>query len=148
MSSVEEVATGHGPGAAQPAVVVRVVVVDDHAAVRAGLAALLNTDPRITVVGQAADGETALVIARQQQPDVVLMDLQMPGMDGVTTTRRLRAEGLVRQVLVLTACSDRARIAAAVDAGAFGFLPKDATAEELLAGVHAASSGRLPPGFR
>jgi DNA-binding NarL/FixJ family response regulator len=140
MSSVEHKAEPAVHSAASE--VVRVVVVDDHAAVRAGLVALLNTDPHITVVGQAADGEAALLVAMQQRPHVALMDLQMPGMDGITATRRLRAEQPGTEVLVLTACSDRSQIAAALDAGAFGFLPKDATADELLAGVHAAGSGR------
>ena len=126
--------------------VVRVVVVDDHAAVRQGLVALLDRDPHITVVGQAPDGEAALRVAAQVQPDVVLMDLQMPRMDGVTATRELRSDGSAIQVLVLTACCDRARIAAAVDAGAVGVLPKDATVDELVAGVRAAGRGQAPRG--
>jgi DNA-binding NarL/FixJ family response regulator len=126
--------------------VVRVVVVDDHAAVRQGLVALLDGDPQVTVVGQAADGEAALIVAAQAQPDVVLMDLQMPRMDGVTATRELRSDGSAIQVLVLTACRDRARIAAAVDAGAVGFLLKDATMEELVDGVRAAGRGQGPRG--
>jgi len=123
---------------------VRVLLVDDHAVLRSGLAQLLGSASDIEVVGQAGDGAEALTVARETRPDVVLMDLQMPGVDGVQATRDLLGEGLGCEVLVLTSYSDHARIVAALDAGAVGYLLKDADPEEVLDGVRAVSRGGSP----
>jgi len=123
---------------------VRVLIVDDHAVVRRGLHDLLDGAPGIEVVGQASDGAEALAAARELRPDVVLMDLQMAGVDGVDATRLLQSEDHVPQVLVLTSFSDRERIVAALDAGAVGYLLKDADPDEVIAGVRAVSRGESP----
>lgn len=123
---------------------IRVVLVDDHAVVRSGLAQLLGGTDDIDVVGQAGTGEEALGVVREARPDVVVMDLQMPGVDGVEATRRLLAEDLGCEVLVLTSFSDHARIVAALDAGAVGYLLKDADPEEVIGGVRAVSRGESP----
>jgi DNA-binding NarL/FixJ family response regulator len=123
---------------------ITVVLVDDHAVVRTGLAQLLSGAPDIEVVGQASDGNEAIEVVRATRPDVVVMDLQMPGMDGVDATRAILAEGLGSQVVVLTSYSDSSRIVAALDAGAVGYLLKDADPEDVLDGVRAVSRGESP----
>jgi DNA-binding NarL/FixJ family response regulator len=123
---------------------IRVVLVDDHAVVRSGLAQLLGGADDIEVVGLAGEGAEALSVVRETRPDVAMMDLQMPGMDGVEATRRIVAEGLGCEVVVLTSFSDSARIVAALDAGAMGYLLKDADPEDLLEGVRAVSRGESP----
>ena len=123
---------------------IRVVIVDDHAVVRSGLVQLVAGADDIEVVGDAADGARAVEVVRAERPDVVLMDLQMPGTDGVDATRALRDEGLDAEVLVLTSYSDRDRILAALDAGAVGYLLKDAEPEDLLAGIRAVARGESP----
>ena len=122
----------------------RVVLVDDHAVIRAGLAQLIATADDIEVVGQAADGATAVEQARALKPDVVLMNLQMPGVDGVTATREIVAAGLGVDVLVLTSYSDNERILDALDAGAVGYLLKDADPDDVLTGIRAVSRGESP----
>ena len=124
--------------------VVRVVLVDDHALVRGGLAQLLDAADDIEVVGQAADGGDALEVVASTRPDVVVMDLQMPGVDGVTATRRVVADHPATQVLVLTSYSDTERIVAALDAGAVGYLLKDADPDDVIEGVRAVSRGESP----
>lgn len=121
-----------------------VMIVDDHALVRAGLAELLDGDPEIEVVGSAADGEEALEVAERKRPDVVLMDLSMPGMGGAEAIRRLLATGTDARVVALTSLSTRERILEALDAGAIGYLLKDADPDELVRGVHAAARGESP----
>jgi DNA-binding NarL/FixJ family response regulator len=123
---------------------IRVVLVDDHAVLRSGLAALLTGAGDIEVVGQAGDGSEALDVVRRTGPDVVVMDLQMPGVDGVEATRRLVADDVECEVVVLTSYSDSARIVAALDAGAVGYLLKDADPEELINGIRAVSRGESP----
>jgi DNA-binding NarL/FixJ family response regulator len=122
---------------------IRVLLVDDHAVLRGGLERLLAGEPDIEVVGTAADGDEAVREVRRTRPDVVLMDLQMPGTDGVTATRHIVAEG-GPDVLVLTSFSDAERIVAALDAGAVGYLLKDADPEDVIAGVRAVSRGESP----
>ncbi|MCB0909774.1 MAG: response regulator transcription factor [Nocardioidaceae bacterium] len=122
---------------------IRVLIVDDHALVRAGLQQLLGQADDIEVVGTAADGGQALALARELGPDVVLMDLQMPDVDGVTATREIVAEGLA-EVLVLTSFSDGERIVGALDAGAVGYLLKDADPDDVLSGIRAVSRGESP----
>jgi DNA-binding NarL/FixJ family response regulator len=123
---------------------IRVVLVDDHAVLRAGLAQLLGASDDIEVVGTASDGREALSVVEQVRPDVVLMDLQMPGTDGVAATRSINEAGLGAEVLVLTSYSDGERIVAALDAGAVGYLLKDAEPDEVLAGIRAVSRGESP----
>jgi len=123
---------------------IRVVLADDHPMVRNGLHQLLSMDERIVVVGMAGTGAEAVEQVLEHGPDVVLMDLQMPDTDGVTATRLLQDQAPAAQVVILTSFSDRERIVAALDAGAIGYLLKDAEPEELLAGVHAAARGESP----
>jgi len=123
---------------------VKVVLVDDHAVIRAGLQQLLAGTDDIEVVGTAANGAEALEVVRSIRPDVVLMDLQMPEVDGVAATRAIMAEDLGVDVLVLTSFSDSERIIAALDAGAVGYLLKDADPEDVLQGIRAVSRGESP----
>ena len=123
---------------------IRVLLVDDHGLVRAGLERLLATADDVEVVGAAADGAEAIELARRLQPDVVLMDLSMPNVDGIAATRELLDGDEELQVVVLTSLSDRERILAALDAGAVGYLLKDAEPQELIAGVRAAARGESP----
>ncbi|WP_392468310.1 response regulator [Arsenicicoccus cauae] len=121
---------------------VRVLVVDDHPVVRAGLRALLAVDARVDVVGEAASGEEALVVARARRPDVVLMDLQLgDGLDGVAATRALREDPDGPRVLILTTYDTDADIVRAVEAGAAGYLLKDTPAATLVAAVERAARG-------
>jgi DNA-binding NarL/FixJ family response regulator len=122
----------------------RVMIVDDHALVRAGLAELLSADNEIDVVATAANGEEALEAAAREQPDVILMDLSMPGMGGAEATRNLLAADAAARVVVLTSLSARERILDALDAGAIGYLLKDADPDELIRGVQAAARGESP----
>jgi DNA-binding NarL/FixJ family response regulator len=124
--------------------VIRVLVVDDHAVVRVGLGQLLGGAEGIEVAGEAGDGAAAVQAAERLAPDVVLMDLAMPAMDGVEATRRVRVAAPDAQVVVLTSFSDRDRILDALEAGAAGYLLKDAEPEELLRGIRAAAAGESP----
>ncbi len=123
---------------------ISVVLADDHAMVRLGLEQLLAGADGIEVVGSAADGAQAVEMVLGLHPDVVLMDLQMPGIDGVAATRQIVASGAEAQVVVLTSFSDSERIVAALDAGAIGYLLKDTEPEDLLEGVRAAARGESP----
>ena len=123
---------------------IRVLLADDHALVRAGLEELLRTTEGIDVVGAAADGAEAVRIAAEQAPDVVLMDLEMPGVDGIEATRRLVAGPCDAAVVILTSFSDRERILQALDAGAVGYVLKDAEPHELVAAIRAAARGESP----
>ena len=124
--------------------VTRVLVVDDHAVVREGLVELLSGVDGLDVVGAAADGETAIETARTLRPDVILIDLEMEGTDGVKATHRIKAADAHPQVVVLTSFSDQSRILAALDAGAGGYLLKDATPDDLVEGILAAARGDSP----
>jgi DNA-binding NarL/FixJ family response regulator len=121
---------------------VTVVVADDQSAVREGLVLLLGTLPGITVAGQAADGEAATELVAAVQPQVVLMDLNMPRCNGVEATRRIRASHPGTQVVVLTTYSDDDSIIGALQAGALGYLTKDATRAEIGRAVLAAAAGQ------
>ncbi len=123
---------------------IRVVVADDHAVVRAGLAQLLATFAGVELVGAATDGEEAVAICAERQPDVVLMDLEMPVLDGIEATRRIRTGQPGVAVVVLTSFSDRERILRALDAGAAGYLLKDAEPAELRRAIEAAARGEAP----
>jgi DNA-binding NarL/FixJ family response regulator len=122
---------------------IRVVIVDDHAVLRSGLEQLLGGQPDLEVVGTAASGAEAIELARELRPDVVLMDLQMPGVDGVSATREIVGDELA-DVLVLTSYSDAERIVGALDAGAMGYLLKDADPDEVLRGIRAVARGESP----
>jgi DNA-binding NarL/FixJ family response regulator len=119
----------------------RLVVVDDQEVVRAGFAALLGTQPGFSVVGTAADGAEALRVCRAEAPDVVLMDVRMPEMDGIEATRRLTADGDAPRVLMLTTFDLDEHVYDALAAGASGFLLKDATAERLFDAVRVVATG-------
>ncbi|GAA2725448.1 response regulator [Cellulomonas aerilata] len=123
---------------------IRVVLVDDHRLVRAGLQSLLDSTDDLQVVGAASDGAEALALVAELTPDIVLMDLSMPGMDGVEATRRITALGLDVQILVLTSFSEGDRVRRTLDAGAVGYLLKDSDPEELLRGVRAVVRGESP----
>jgi DNA-binding NarL/FixJ family response regulator len=123
---------------------ITVVLADDHAMVRLGLQQLLDGADEIEVVGAAADGAAAISMVLERRPHVVLMDLQMPGVDGVEATRQIVASDVGSQVVILTSFSDSERIVAALDAGAIGYLLKDTDPEDLLDGVRAAARGESP----
>ena len=120
----------------------RIVVADDQRAVREALATVLDTEPGLEVVGLAADGEQAVELAHRFSPEVVLMDLRMPNVDGVTATRRLAAELPDVKVVVLTTFADDASILAALEAGASGFLTKDAGRDQIALAVRSAAAGQ------
>jgi DNA-binding NarL/FixJ family response regulator len=123
---------------------IRVVLADDHTVVRAGLAQLLSEADDIDVVGEAADGEAAVSLGTELCPDVMLMDLSMPELDGVEATRRVLAETGSVRVVVLTSFSDEERIVAALDAGVVGYLLEDAEPDDIVRGVRAAAQGESP----
>src|SRR5688500_3958620 len=123
---------------------IRVVVADDHGDVRAGLEQLLATADDIELVGLASDGAEAVALGEAHAPDIVLMDLAMPGVDGTEATRRISAGHPEVQVVVLTSFSDQQRIIEALDAGAAGYVLKHADADELLDAIRAAHEGGAP----
>ncbi len=123
---------------------IRVLVVDDHAVVRDGLELLLERFEPVTCVGTAADGAEAVAMTADLAPDVVLMDLSMPVMDGTEATRRITESHPDTAVLVLTTFADDRHVMAAIDAGAVGYLLKDSGPDQLLAGVEAAARGESP----
>ncbi len=120
---------------------IRVLIVDDHAMIRLGLRAMLDGVEGIEVVGDAADGEAGLRLALQCQPDVVLSDLRMPKLDGVGFTAALRTELPAAKVVVVTTYETDADIVRAVEAGASGYLLKDAPPDDIVRAVHAAARG-------
>jgi DNA-binding NarL/FixJ family response regulator len=121
--------------------VIRLLVVDDHPVVRAGMVAMLSEEEGLEVVGQAANGAEALAFARELDPDVVLMDLRMPVMDGAEATARLRASGTRAEVLILTTYDTDADIVRAVEAGARGYLLKDSPPRALAQAIRRAAAG-------
>lgn len=122
---------------------IRVVIADDHAVVRAGLTALLEAQPDVEVVGEAADGDEACRMVDALAPDVVVMDLTMPGVGGIEATKRIRERGPAPRVLVLTMHDDPGFVRAAIDAGASGYLVKRAAGDELTTAVRRVHKGRL-----
>ena len=126
-----------------------VLIADDQAMIRTALAALIRTAADIEVVGQAANGDEAVELTRRRKPDVVVMDVRMPGMDGLEATRRIRAESPATSVLVLTTFDIDDYVFAAIRAGASGFLLKDGDGDELIAAIRACAGGggALAPGM-
>lgn len=121
---------------------IRVLVVDDHPVVRAGIVGLLDTEADFDVVGEASSGEEAVAQVAAQSPDVVLMDLRMPGIGGVEATRQIVSRYPSVSVLVFTTYEDDDQILAAIEAGAGGYLVKAVPAEELAAGIRAVTAGQ------
>ena len=120
---------------------ITVLIADDHPVVRQGLHVLLSVQDDIDVVGEAADGEQAVAMAAQLKPDVILLDLKLPGMDGIGVLRELRDCGLATRALVLTSASDQALVTLAVQAGAAGFLYKDVDPDALVRALRSVHDG-------
>ena len=114
---------------------IRILIVDDHAIVREGQRALVETEPGMTLVGEATNGEEAIELARILNPDVIFMDLFMPGVDGIEATEAIKAENPQARILVLTSFAEDEKVFRAVKAGASGYLLKDATPDEILTAV-------------
>jgi NarL family two-component system response regulator LiaR len=121
-----------------------VLIVDDHALVRKGLLALLNVRPEVHVVGEAIDGMEAVHLASTQDPDVILMDLEMPTKDGITAIKEIREKQQESKILVLTSYTDDERVIAAIRAGANGYLLKTTTPDDLLQAIRRVHQGDLP----
>jgi two-component system, NarL family, response regulator LiaR len=124
-------------------VAIRILITDDHGVVRQGLRMFLSLDPEFEVVGEAENGQEALEMARELEPDVVLMDLLMPVMDGIKATRAIRSELPEVEVMALTSVLEDASVTRAVRAGAIGYLLKDTDSEELSWAIKAAAEGRV-----
>jgi DNA-binding NarL/FixJ family response regulator len=122
---------------------IRVLIVDDHGVVRSGLRVFLDLLDDIEVVGEAADGSEGLAAARRLRPDVVLMDLLMPRMDGLTATARIREELPETEVVAMTSFIEEDKVTAALEAGAAGYLLKDASADEVAAAIRDAHEGNV-----
>ncbi|WP_455432746.1 response regulator [Streptosporangium soli] len=120
---------------------IRLIIVDDHPIVRDGLRGMFTGEPGFEVAGEAADGARAVSLAEELRPDVILMDLRMPGTDGVTAIRRLAERGNPARILVLTTYDMDSDVLPAIEAGATGYLLKDALPEELVRAVRAAARG-------
>lgn len=121
----------------------RILVADDHAIVRTGLVSLLETEPDIDVVGEACNGETAISMALRLKPDIVIMDLMMPDVDGIAATERILAAEPAIKVLVLTTSTVSDDLARALDAGAKGIITKNAEYEKLVAAIRDVAAGKL-----
>lgn len=122
---------------------IRVLLVDDHDLVRQGLIIYLKTAPAIEIVGQAGDGRQAVSLVEQHQPDVVLMDLVMPEMDGIEATRRIKAQHPTVEVLALTSYIDEEKVLDVLSAGAAGYVMKDVNPAELVRAIQAAAAGQV-----
>ncbi len=130
-----------GSDAAQGAAPIRLLIVDDHPVVRDGVSSMFARNPEFEVLGEAADGAEAVRLAQELRPDVILMDLRMPGMDGVTAITELARRGVAGRVLVLTTYDTDSHVLAAIEAGATGYLLKDAPRTEMLRAVRAVARG-------
>jgi DNA-binding NarL/FixJ family response regulator len=122
---------------------IRILIADDHSVVRQGLRMFLSLDPELEVIGEAENGEEAVARARALNPDVVLMDMLMPVMDGVTATTQIRSELPDTEVIALTSVLDDGTVVGAVRAGAIGYLLKDTEADELCRAIKAAAAGQV-----
>ena len=123
---------------------IRVMIVDDHRIVRDGLEQLVSTTDDLVFVGSAADGEAAVALALQVRPDVILMDLSMPILDGIGATKQIREQIPTCRIVVLTSYSEHGRIVDAMDAGADGYLLKHAEPNQILEAIRAAAAGGAP----
>ena len=123
---------------------IRVLVADDHAVVRSGLGQLLATAPDLELAGEAKDGQEAVEAAETAAPDVILMDISMPVLDGVEATRRIMARDPDARIVMLTSLADNRQILDALEAGASGYLLKHAAPDELLGAIRAAAAGDAP----
>lgn len=121
---------------------IRIVLVDDHAVVRSGLGAFMLAHDDLELVGEASSGERAIALCQQTQPDVVLMDLMMPGMDGAMATRHIREKCPKTQVIALTSFKEKELVEGALQAGAIGYLLKDISADELANAIRSAAAGK------
>jgi DNA-binding NarL/FixJ family response regulator len=122
---------------------IRILIVDDHSVVRQGLRMFLQLDPELEVIGEAVNGQEAVALTRDLSPDVVLMDMVMPVMDGVAATTQIRAHYPDTEVIALTSVLDDGTVVGAVRAGAIGYLLKDTQAEELCRAIKAAAAGQV-----
>jgi NarL family two-component system response regulator LiaR len=122
---------------------IKILIVDDHSVVRQGLRMFLNLEPTFEIVGEAADGEEALKIVDDVKPDVVLMDILMPGVDGIKATEIIKKEHPEVEVVALTSVLEDSIVVAAIRAGAIGYLLKDTEADELIRAIKAAASGQV-----
>ncbi len=122
---------------------IRVLITDDHGVVRQGLRMFLSLDPEVEVVGEATNGEEAVALSRELKPDVVLMDLLMPVMDGIKATEEIRRDLSDVEVIALTSVLEDASVTGAVRAGAIGYLLKDTEASELRRAIKAAAAGQV-----
>ncbi|MCB0874926.1 MAG: response regulator transcription factor [Solirubrobacterales bacterium] len=123
---------------------ISVLLAEDHPVVRTGLVELLGSEPDIEIVGAVGDGVAALAALEEHDPDVVILDVTMPEMDGIEATRRISATAPERKVVILTASADRDQMLRAIDAGALGYMLKDASPEDLIEGVRTAARGDSP----
>lgn len=123
---------------------IRLLIVDDHSVVRRGLEALLGAFDDIEIVGTAADGNEAVQLAAERQPDIILMDLSMPNLDGFEATRQILAASPKIRIVALTSFSEQRKVFDAISSGAIGYLLKDSTPVELVEGVRAAFAGESP----
>jgi len=122
---------------------IRVLVADDHSIVRKGLRAFLSLQPDLEIIGEAADGEEAVRMAQQLKPDVVLMDIKMPRMDGIAATAAIRRDLPDTEVIALTSVLEDASVVGAIKAGAIGYLLKDTEADDLCRAIKAAAAGQV-----
>ena len=125
----------------KPAAPIRLLLADDHLVVRMGLAAVLKFDPRFTIVAEAADGHAAVAAHREHQPDITLLDVRMPKLDGIEAARRIRAESPAARLLMLTSYDAEEDIRRALDAGASGYLLKDSSQDDLITALLAVHRG-------
>lgn len=122
---------------------VRVVVADDHAIVRKGLRAAIEEEPSMNIVGEAGDGESALALVRQLRPDVVVLDIDMPKLDGLAVARELARQGLETSIIFLTLHTDEDLFRAAIELGCRGYLLKDSATQEIVASLRAVIAGQM-----
>jgi len=122
---------------------IKILIVDDHAVVRAGLRMLLESDSELVIVGEAENGEEAILLSKEQSPDVILMDVSMPEVDGVTATRRIKTAAPTQAVLALTIHEGADYFFQMLQAGASGYVPKRAAPEELLNAIHVVAEGNV-----